>query len=377
MIRSILLDVIFSLKNSSKWSYSILEEDPQNPVIKNLTIASEEEDLYEGFVALVELIEDEDTNGPVLYSALTSLAKVLNMLGELSGDDINRVAVAVVNCHNDSSESSGELVVGKTCDVLRQILFHEKGDLLNDSIVCQIIETCFSVAFQMRSSGNNSLKEPRLGHSSVHEIHNLQAQLTPVVEGNVELKEEEIKEIKIDEKKEEMTFLKEPYGLNTLKELLRFLIDIINPVDYHNTDTMRCLGLQIIYGIIEEAKDHLIKFPGIFSQIKNELFNRLFLLFESENILLVTLSMKCLTCLFCNFLEDLKFHFEFFVELVIKKMPDKISFKNLQLEEIIFENLFTLLKRRNILEFYVNFDYKIGILNVGSLLVELILKVPI
>jgi hypothetical protein len=44
--------------------------------------------------------------------------------------------------------------------------------------------------------------------------------------------------------------MRRPYGFSAIKEVLRFVISLLNPFDHHNTDTMRLIALTVLHHIL-------------------------------------------------------------------------------------------------------------------------------
>lgn len=50
-----------------------------------------------------------------------------------------------------------------------------------------------------------------------------------------------------------------PFGLPGAKELVRFLISLIDAHDHHNTDTMRIIGLSVLLTVLEVGAPSILK----------------------------------------------------------------------------------------------------------------------
>ena len=67
-----------------------------------------------------------------------------------------------------------------------------------------------------------------------------------------------------------------PYSLPCVRELLRFLISLISPVDSHNTDVMIHMGLSLLTIALESGADHMSTFKSLLALIKDDLCKNLF-----------------------------------------------------------------------------------------------------
>lgn len=75
-----------------------------------------------------------------------------------------------------------------------------------------------------------------------------------------------------------------PYGLPAVKELLTFLISLLNPYDRHNTDTMRAMGLSILTIAFEVGGVSITRFPSLISLVRDDMAKQLFGLVASKDV---------------------------------------------------------------------------------------------
>lgn len=67
-----------------------------------------------------------------------------------------------------------------------------------------------------------------------------------------------------------------PYGLPCIRELLRFLITLINPLDKQNTDNMIHMGLNLLTIALEVGADSIGKYDTLLEMVKDDLCRNLF-----------------------------------------------------------------------------------------------------
>lgn len=67
-----------------------------------------------------------------------------------------------------------------------------------------------------------------------------------------------------------------PYGLACIRELLRFLITLINPLDKQNTDAMIHMGLNLLTIALEVGADSIGKYDTLLEMVKDDLCRNLF-----------------------------------------------------------------------------------------------------
>ena len=60
-----------------------------------------------------------------------------------------------------------------------------------------------------------------------------------------------------------------------MRELLRFLVSLINPYDQHNTDIMIHMGLSLLTVALESGADHIAQFQSLLGLVKDEMAKNL------------------------------------------------------------------------------------------------------
>lgn len=67
-----------------------------------------------------------------------------------------------------------------------------------------------------------------------------------------------------------------PYGLPCIRELLRFLISLCNPLDKQNTDAMIHMGLSLLTIALEVSADSIGKYDTLLELVKDDLCRNVF-----------------------------------------------------------------------------------------------------
>lgn len=67
-----------------------------------------------------------------------------------------------------------------------------------------------------------------------------------------------------------------PYGLPCIRELLRFLISLCNPLDKQNTDAMIHMGLSLLTIALEVGADSVGKYESLLEMVKDDLCRNVF-----------------------------------------------------------------------------------------------------
>ncbi|MBW0475602.1 hypothetical protein O181_015317 [Austropuccinia psidii MF-1] len=111
-----------------------------------------------------------------------------------------------------------------------------------------------------------------------------------------------------------------PYGLPSIKELLRVLISLLNPYDPQNTDTMRLMALNILIIAFEVAGRDIGRFPSLRIMVSDDLCKHLFQLIRSENINISSASLRCMS----NLLDTMRPHLKIHLELLLSYLMDRL-----------------------------------------------------
>ncbi|XP_067876505.1 Golgi-specific brefeldin A-resistance guanine nucleotide exchange factor 1 isoform X3 [Heterodontus francisci] len=159
--------VVGAIKRNSRWTtHTPLDEEQDlllnsfnhlKEVLNNITEVSE----IEANVFLrpfLEVIRSEDTTGPITGLALTSVNKFLSYglidpCHEGAAEGIENMADAVTHARFVGTDpASDEVVLMKILQVLRTLLLTPVGAHLTNESVCEIMQSCFRICFEMRLS---------------------------------------------------------------------------------------------------------------------------------------------------------------------------------------------------------------------------------
>ncbi|XP_059156775.1 Golgi-specific brefeldin A-resistance guanine nucleotide exchange factor 1-like [Physella acuta] len=139
-------------------------------VLYNLTELNEIE--ANAFLSpFLDVIRSEDTTGPITGLALNSINKFLTYglvdpASDNSAAAIENIADAVTHARFVGTDpSSDEVILMKILYVLRTLLLCPAGTLLTNESVCEIMQSCFRICFEMklsellRKSAENTLRD--------------------------------------------------------------------------------------------------------------------------------------------------------------------------------------------------------------------------
>ncbi|XP_013395195.1 Golgi-specific brefeldin A-resistance guanine nucleotide exchange factor 1 isoform X4 [Lingula anatina] len=156
-----------AMRRSSRWSSHSHQDDDQDPLLGGFSRLKEELnhvadlDELEPNVYLspfLEVIRSEDTTGPITGLALTSINKflsygLLDPCCDTAPAAIENIADAVTHARFVGTDpGSDEVVLMKILHVLRTLLLTAAGAQLTNESVCEIMQSCFRICFEMRLS---------------------------------------------------------------------------------------------------------------------------------------------------------------------------------------------------------------------------------
>ncbi|XP_009275974.1 PREDICTED: Golgi-specific brefeldin A-resistance guanine nucleotide exchange factor 1 isoform X1 [Aptenodytes forsteri] len=159
--------VVGAIKRNARWSTHTHLDEERDPllhsfsllkeVLNNITELSEiEPNIF--LRPFLEVIRSEDTTGPITGLALTSVNKFLSYAlidpsHEGTAEGMENMADAVTHARFVGTDhASDEVVLMKILQVLRTLLLTPVGAHLTNESVCEIMQSCFRICFEMRLS---------------------------------------------------------------------------------------------------------------------------------------------------------------------------------------------------------------------------------
>ncbi|KAK3554184.1 hypothetical protein QTP70_020078 [Hemibagrus guttatus] len=159
--------VVGAIKRNSRWSTHTPLDEEQDPLLSSFSHLKETlnniKDLSEVepnvfLRPFLEVVRSEDTTGPITGLALTSVNKFLSYglidaNHEAAAEGIENMADAVTHARFVGTDpASDEVVLMKILQVLRTLLLTPVGAHLTNESVCEIMQSCFRICFEMRLS---------------------------------------------------------------------------------------------------------------------------------------------------------------------------------------------------------------------------------
>ncbi|XP_070398322.1 Golgi-specific brefeldin A-resistance guanine nucleotide exchange factor 1 isoform X4 [Nothobranchius furzeri] len=159
--------VVGAIKRNSRWNTHTSLDEEQDPLLKSfghlkelLNNRKELSDIEPNLFLrpFLEVVRSEDTTGPITGLALTSVNKFLSYglidaNHEAAAEAIENMADAVTHARFVGTDpASDEVVLMKILQVLRTLLLTPVGAHLTNESVCEIMQSCFRICFEMRLS---------------------------------------------------------------------------------------------------------------------------------------------------------------------------------------------------------------------------------
>ncbi|KAG0242430.1 GDP/GTP exchange factor for ARF [Actinomortierella wolfii] len=331
----------------------------------------------------LDVIQSGDTNGPITGAALTSVEKFL-MYRIVDKDSLNasfamqRLAVAATHCKFEASDSvSDEIVLLKILQVLRIALTSPPGELLSDESVCAMIETGLSMCCQLQLSemlrksaehtmtvitqtmfsrlqtlptppimDNYAIGTPEASETIHVQATNIQ-EASEHVDVSINKTQDTEQDATVDVEKqvaddttaavsedrpttedkdtaeaelEAEAQIPRSYGLPSIRELLRVLISLLNPHDQQHTDRMRLMALSILDVALEVGGRSIARFPTLLGLVSDEMCKYLFQLARTDNVNILTLTLRVISTVFDTMRPHLKLQQELFLSFLLDRL---------------------------------------------------------
>ncbi|KZP23677.1 Sec7-domain-containing protein [Athelia psychrophila] len=320
------------------------------------------------------LIRSPLSTGPITSTALAALHSffVCGLINAKSIDldvTLTEFSSAVSHCKFEASDSSGdELVMLRIMTLVQDCMCHKDiGQRLGDIEVCEMLETVLTTACQMRLTVALRRFSESTMHTLVRTLFSRLHTLDPEVE-ETKLKanaddtpETEIKlnptapaksatPIETENEKaadgalasEEASVASQPdaepvpenpvvpelkpeYGLPSIIELLRVLINILDPNDQVHTDSTRLTALGILNAAFEAAGPRLCDFPSLEGLVLDSGCKFLFQLARSENVSVLHDALRVISTVFETMRPHLKLQQELFLAFTIDRLAPAVA----------------------------------------------------
>ncbi|ERE78833.1 golgi-specific brefeldin A-resistance guanine nucleotide exchange factor 1, partial [Cricetulus griseus] len=371
----------------------------------------------------LEVIRSEDTTGPITGLALTSVNKFLSYAlidptHEGTAEGMENMADAVTHARFVGTDpASDEVVLMKILQVLRTLLLTPVGTHLTNESVCEIMQSCFRICFEMRLSellrksaehtlvdmvqllftrlpqfkeepksyvGTNMKKQEgshveKAQSASVESIPEVLEECTSPPDHSASVHDMDYvnpRGVRFTQSSQKEGTALVPYGLPCIRELFRFLISLTNPHDRHNSEGMIHMGLHLLTVALESAP--VAQCQTLLGLIKDEMCRHLFQLLSVERLNLYAASLRVCFLLF----ESMREHLKFQLEMYMKKLMEIITVENpkmpYEMKEMALEAIVQLWRIPSfVTELYINYDCDYYCANLFEDLTKLLSKLLI
>ncbi|KAH9931014.1 Sec7-domain-containing protein [Fomitopsis serialis] len=295
------------------------------------------------------IIRSPLSTGPITSTALTSLHNLfvcglIHPNAQSLSAALSELSNAISRCKFETSDSSGdEVVLLKIMTVIHDAFCGPVGDLLGDVEVCEMLETVLTTCCQVRLSEILRRSAESTMHALVQTVCSKLHILDPVVEearladigydadeqeGKMSLKAS-TEDIPSDaEPGGDSEILRTPrptdgrprYGLASIVELLRVVINVLDPNDPLHTDSIRLTALRILNVAFEASGTHLCAFPSLSALIVDQGCKFLFQLARSDNFGVLQVALRSIATMFEITRTKLKLQQELFLAFSIDRL---------------------------------------------------------
>ncbi|KAF2754597.1 Sec7-domain-containing protein [Pseudovirgaria hyperparasitica] len=326
----------------------------------------------------LQVIRSSSTSAPITSLALIAITKFLsyNIISRESprlSEAMQLLSAAITNCRFEASDpATDEIVLLRILKLMEGIISAPGGDLLGDESVCGMMETGLSMCCQprlsdlLRRSAEISMVSmcqvifERLKHLEVEagdepgaleedtkddmEIFKMDPGKKEAAMGTGAERSEGIEtrssaSLEKPDGASDLTLQNgsstidlpstnnklsgedtspiKPYSLPSIRELLRVLVDLLDPHDKQHTDTMRIMALRIVDVAFEVAGPSIANHPSLATLAKDTLCRYLFQLVRSENMAILNEALRVCGTLLATCRGVLRLQQELFLSYVV------------------------------------------------------------
>lgn len=109
-------------------------------------------------------------------------------------------------------------------------------------------------------------------------------------------------------------------GLPSILELLRVLVNVLDPNDQQHTDSTRLTALGVLNAAFEEAGTSIARYPSLKAIVVDSGCKFLFQLARSENSVVLQWALRTISTVFDTMRQDLKLQQELFLTFTIDRL---------------------------------------------------------
>ncbi|KAE8556067.1 hypothetical protein EYB25_000767 [Talaromyces marneffei] len=334
----------------------------------------------------LQVIRSSSTSAPITSLALVAVTKflaydIINRHSPRISVAMQLLSAAITHCRFEASDTvADEVVLLRILKLMEGMLSRPEGELLGDESVCEMMETGLSMCCQnrlselLRRSAEMSMINMcqvifvRLSTIDMEEgrddTQNQQQQIEddlanlkmdPAVNGDTVIPqhpstmgsdtiaaEKEEKEptsgeepklmangdgptASATENEESEAAEVRPYGILSIRELFRVLIDLLDPHNSQHTDTMRVMALRIVDVALEVSGPSVARHPTLAVLAEDDLCRHLFQLVRSENMAILNASLRVAGTLLSTCRSVLKLQQELYLSYLVACLHPRVD----------------------------------------------------
>lgn len=336
----------------------------------------------------LQVIRSSSTSAPITSLALIAITKffaynIINRDSPRLSMAMQLLSAAITHCRFEASDTAAdEIVLLRILKLMEGMLSRPEGDLLGDESVCEMMETGLSMCCQNRLS---EVLRRSAEMSMVNMCQVIFMRLSTIEEDTASANpfqrkqmDEEVANFKMDpsvdgdtvasqhpsamgsdtvpQEKDEKDRLSdetiidstsnsnsngaampssssepdleddvERYGLPSIRELFRVLIDLLDPHNRQHTDTMRVMALRIIDVALEVAGPSIARHPSLAILAEDDLCRHLFQLVRSENMAVLNGSLRVAGTLLSTCRSVLKLQQELYLSYLVACLHPRVD----------------------------------------------------
>jgi brefeldin A-resistance guanine nucleotide exchange factor 1 len=335
----------------------------------------------------LQVIRSSSTSGPITSLALIAITKFFayNLINKHSPRlplAMQLLSSAITHCRFEASDSAqDEVVLLRILKLMEMMISGPGGDMLGDESVCEMMETGLSMCCQMRLSEmlrrTAEMCMVTMCQTVFQRLKHLELEADAAGEDLEEESKGEMEHVKMapaadgenavhnpgdertsDEKPaDRMTISPEggegapgeeeteeapikPYSLPSIRELLRVLVELLDPHDKTHTDTMRVMAMRIIDVAFEVAGPSIAKHPSLADLARDNLCRYLFQLVRSDTMVILQESLRVTGTLLATTRGVLKLQQELFLSYLVACLHPQIEIpKEPGVDPVLYEGV--------------------------------------
>ncbi|KAG5365582.1 hypothetical protein CJU90_4674 [Yarrowia sp. C11] len=308
-------------------------------------------DMYQLFLPFIEVIRSPSTTGPITAMAITAVNKffdynIVTVRSHNLQHAVCQLSIAITHCRFDATDQADDdAVLLKILKLMDTLVGGASGDLLNDESMCEIFETCLSMACQLRRSNvlrrsaeNTILDITQKAFSKLRRLEpeqeipvgapiaqeevvvNAPGVVDTIVREDGQQEVGEAKEAgqqeapESDETKEtvDSSTSTSTFGIPAIREFYRVLTSILDPANHHQyTESTRVMSLQLINVVFEVAGKEITKHHSLLQITTDTLCKHLFKIIRMDSLPLVQGALRVISTMLHTTRSHLKLQQEF------------------------------------------------------------------